>query len=149
MLVLFEILQAVTNDRNWISTTPIFILIMIYIFCSRSWVWWDHVAWPVCTSSSVEGSRNKLTDEDNWGHPKMFHSLCYMWHAYKRNREAQKQASPSVSQCSVQWSAMQLSQEKSTMSQQWHCCEATSKQRTDLKIISGYRGWGCKCSKYW
>jgi hypothetical protein len=139
----------VTNDRNWTSTGPIFILITIYIFCCGSWVWWDHVTWPVHISSSVKGSRNKLADEENRGHPQTFHSLCYRWHDYKRNQEAQKQASQSVSQCSVQWSAMQLSQEKSAVSQQWHCCEAASKQRTDRETISGYRGWDSKCSKYW
>lgn len=53
MLVLWEKLQDVTNDRKRTSTSPIFILIMICTFCCRHWVWWDHVTWPVHTSSSI------------------------------------------------------------------------------------------------
>jgi hypothetical protein len=148
MLVLFEKLHTVTNDRSWISAGPIYILIMIYIFCCRSWVWWDHVAWPLCIAGPLW-----RVQETNWlmkmtGHTQMFHSLFYMWHAYKKNQEVRKQLSQSVTQSasqpvSVQWSVLQLSQEKSAVSQQWHCCEASSKYRTDL------RGWGGKCSKYW
>jgi hypothetical protein len=46
---------------------------------------------------------------------------------------------------SVQFSSVQCSaqskEEASTVSEQWCCCEVTSEQRTDLKIISGYVLW--------
>jgi hypothetical protein len=34
----------------------------------------------------------------------------------------------------------------SAVSEKCHCCKVASKQRTDLKNISGYGWWSSKCS---
>lgn len=76
MLVLFEILQAVTNDKMNINKTNFYFNYDLYILLQEL-----SMLGSCClasTSSSVEGSRNNLADGDDSGHPQMFHSLCYM-----------------------------------------------------------------------